>query len=143
GSMAFSEVPHAATAQRPADTPAPVPAIQEFDERRCKALMSVLTSIVWMTDAEGRFVSPQTSWTAYTGQTWAEQEGFGWFDAIHEVDRDDVANCLKEARERRGLYRAKGRLWHEPTQTYRHVQVRGVPLLGEDGSVQEWVGTCR
>jgi len=141
--MALSEPSRVARAQRPADAPSVVPDVEEFDERRCKALMSVLTSIVWMTDAEGRFVSPQPSWSAYTGQAWDEQQGHGWFQAVHEDDREEVSNCLREARERRSLYRTKGRLWHAPTQAWRHVQVRGVPLLNNDGSIQEWVGTCR
>jgi two-component system CheB/CheR fusion protein len=142
--MAFSKVKEAfTTTERPTEAPAGVPDILEFDERRCKALMSVLTSIVWITDPEGRFVSPQPSWSAYTGQAWPEQEGFGWFQAVHEDDRADVSRCLQEAQSRRSLYRAKGRLWHAPSQTWRHVQVRGVPLLRADGTIEEWVGTCR
>ena len=80
--------------------------VQDFDEARCKALMRVLTSIVWVADVDGSFSAPQASWSAYTGQTWAEQAGFGWMDAIHPDDVALLRECYVRARESKEIGRA-------------------------------------
>lgn len=121
----------------------PIPRTAYFDEERCRALMRVLTSIVWTADGEGRFTSPQPSWTAYTGQSWLEQQGHGWMKAVHPDDREQIASRLDEARRRRDLYQVGARLWHASSHAYRHVEARGVPIVDPAGAVVEWVGTCR
>jgi signal transduction histidine kinase len=40
------------------------------------------------------------------------------------------------------MYEETGRLWHAPSGQYRYVVVRAVPLLGNNYSVREWVGSC-
>jgi two-component system CheB/CheR fusion protein len=115
----------------------------QFDERRCEALMRILTSIVWVTDEEGRFTTAQSLWSDYTGQSWTEQKDFGWLNAVHPADRQNVCATMVEARKRKEVYFATGRLWHAGTQSYRHFEVRGAPILSHDGAIEEWVGTCK
>ncbi len=110
-------------------------------EERYRSLVSVLTSAPWTTDPEGRFVEPQDDWAAYTGQSWEEHAGFGWADALHPEDRERVAARWQEALAARTPYRSEGRVWHAASGCYRHFVARAVPLLGEDGSVKEWIGT--
>jgi PAS domain S-box-containing protein len=114
-----------------------------LNEARCAALMRVLTSIVWISDHEGRFVEPQPSWTDYTGQTWAEQQGFGWTNAVHPEDLPHVRECVESAKRSRTLYSASLRLWHASSHAYRHMEARGVPVFDEAGDLREWIGTCR
>src|SRR5262245_53647912 len=63
----------------------------EESEQRFRILIEALTSIVWVTDAEGRFAGAQDPWCAYTGQTPEAYAGFGWLEAIHPDDRASVA----------------------------------------------------
>jgi two-component system CheB/CheR fusion protein len=121
----------------------PFDSAPEFDEARCKALMRVLTSIVWVADPEGNFRSVQPSWSAYTGQSWPEQEGFGWLDAVHPEDVEGVRSRFELARQTSTCLMASGRLWHAATRSWRHCEARGVPILSSSGQVQEWVGTCK
>lgn len=117
--------------------------VQDFDEARCKALMRVLTSIVWVADVDGSFTAPQASWSAYTGQTWAEQAGFGWMDAIHPDDVAVLRECYVRARESKAPFLSSGRLWHAGTGAYRYFEARGVPIVDGRGEIREWVGTCK
>ncbi len=41
-------------------------------QSRHQALLDGTRVIVWTTDAEGKFVTPQVSWQLYTGQPWEE-----------------------------------------------------------------------
>jgi PAS domain S-box-containing protein len=111
-------------------------------EERYSSLLKAITSIVWTTDAAGRFVAPQPSWNAYTGQTWEESRGFGWANALHTEDRERVVQLWKLACQSRSFYKSEGRLWHASSGRYHHFEARGVPILDADGSVREWVGKC-
>jgi PAS domain S-box-containing protein len=110
-------------------------------EERYQSLLSVLSAIVWTADAEGQFSVPQSSWEAFTGQTWEEHRGFGWINAIHPEDRDDVVSGWRRARKEKVACEVLGRIRCGASGSYRHVVSRAIPLWGPHGSVREWVGT--
>ncbi|MEG4998962.1 PAS domain S-box protein [Microcoleus sp. B4-D4] len=109
-------------------------------EERYRSLIVATSQIVWTADAEGK-CPDLPSWRAYTGQTEAEVVGFGWLDAIHPDDGERTAQVWMEAAQTRSLYDIEYRL-RGADGNYRYFQVRGVPILNEDGSLREWVGTC-
>jgi PAS domain S-box-containing protein len=109
-------------------------------EERHRAVVSITTDILWRTDAAGDFVEPQESWEKYTGQPWEQHRGSAWVNAVHPDDRERVAAIWRRACEARSFYEVRCRMWHGPTQSWRHIIGRAVPLLNADGSVREWVG---
>jgi two-component system CheB/CheR fusion protein len=111
-------------------------------EERYRSLTQAITSVVWTTDPEGRFVTPQPSWSEFTGQRFEESRDFGWVDALHPDDRERLRKLWDAARASKTLYESEGRLWHAASGSYRHFEARGVPILATDGSVKEWVGKC-
>jgi PAS domain S-box-containing protein len=111
-------------------------------EDRFRSLLKAITSVVWTTDAEGRFVTPQPSWSEFTGQSWDELRDFGWLNALHPDDRERVRKLWEAARAAKTRYKSDGRLWHAASGSYRHFEARGVAILNPDGSVREWVGKC-
>jgi two-component system CheB/CheR fusion protein len=111
-------------------------------ESRYRSLTNVLTSVIWTTDAQARFIAPQEAWQKYTGQSWEQQQGNGWFQAVHPDDKDSVLASVVRALEAKDCYRANGRLWHEASRTYRYCEARGTPIFGESGEVTEWIGSC-
>lgn len=113
----------------------------ERSESRYRSLALASASIVWISDEEGVFVGEGTSWIAFTGQTPAQYAGWGWLDAIHPEDREYAADSWRRAVERKEVYYAEYRLLRHDGQ-YRRVTSRGVPVLGADGVLMEWVGAC-
>jgi len=114
-------------------------ALRESEERY-RAVSSVVTDIVWRTDAAGDYAEPQGSWEKYTGQTWEQHRDSGWVNAVHPDDRKRVAEIWRGACDTGSAYESRGRLWHAPTQSWRYYVGRAMPLLNRDGSVREWVG---
>jgi PAS domain S-box-containing protein len=110
-------------------------------EERYRSLVSATTSIVWTIDSEGAFVEPQSSWEAYTGQSWEEHKGFGWANALHPEDRERVLAGWFRCRDEQKTYDVEGRVWHAPSGEYRYFVARPAPVRNEDGSIREWVGT--
>jgi two-component system CheB/CheR fusion protein len=111
-------------------------------EQRFRLLVNVITDVPWVTDPRGAFIEPQPEWEAYTGQTWEQQQGFGWVEALHPDDRERVKSIWLESCASRTICEHQGRLWHASNREYRHYVARAAPLLDTDGSVREWVGTC-
>jgi PAS domain S-box-containing protein len=108
-------------------------------EERYRSLIAATSQMVWTADAEGR-APDLPSWRAYTGQTEAEMVGYGWLDAIHPDDRERTNQAWMEAVQTKSLYEIEYQI-RSADGNYRYFQVRGVPLLDEDGSIREWIGT--
>ncbi|MEG3973750.1 PAS domain-containing protein [Microcoleus sp. herbarium8] len=109
-------------------------------EERYRSLILAISQIVWTTDAEGR-CQDTPSMRAYTGQTEAEVVGFGWLDTIHPDDRERTNQVWMEAVQTKSLFDIEYRI-RAADGNYRYFQGRAVPILNEDGSIREWVGTC-
>ncbi len=108
-------------------------------EERYRSLIAATSQMVWITDAEGRCPDLPT-FRAYTGQTVDEVVGFGWLDAIHPDDRERTNQVWMEAVQTKSLYEIEYRI-RAADGNYRYFQARAVPILNEDGSIREWVGT--
>jgi PAS domain S-box-containing protein len=80
-------------------------------------------------------------WRAFTGQNVDQIQGWGWIGPIHPDDRDGTAEVWRQAVTTKTPYETEFRLRRHDGQ-YRHMAVRGVPIVGEDGEVREWGGTC-
>jgi PAS domain S-box-containing protein len=111
-----------------------------MSEERYRSLTSILSSVVWTTDAEGEFVVPQPEWEAFTGQTWEEHKGWGWLDAIHSDDRERVKSKWETALKSRSTFESEGRVWYAPGGEYHYYSARAIPLFNADGSIREWIG---
>ena len=107
---------------------------------RFRSLIEATSSVAWSADPTGRFVEPQPAWSAYCGQTWDELRDYGWANALHPEDRDRLVREVLQGAEDLQPHVFRGRMWHAPSQAYRHCTVRAVPMKDESGQVQEWVG---
>jgi len=110
-------------------------------EERYRSLMDVMTSVVWSVDAEGKVIAPQNSWEKYTGMTWREYRSFGWMKAFHNDDRVRLAAEWSAAIAGVRFFECEGRVWCTDADEFHYVQARAVPILNNDNSVREWVGT--
>ncbi|MGB7069814.1 MAG: PAS domain S-box protein [Pyrinomonadaceae bacterium] len=109
---------------------------------RFSSLVSLLTDVPWSTDSAGAFVTPQSAWLNYTGQTFEESRNYGWVNALHPDDRQHVTDRWTKALETGAVYHSEGRFWNAATNQYRYFEASAAPLLNPDSSVREWVGTC-
>ncbi|HEY0096453.1 MAG TPA: histidine kinase dimerization/phospho-acceptor domain-containing protein, partial [Archangium sp.] len=110
-------------------------------EARFRSLVVATSTILWTTDATGIFQEDSPTWCTFTGQSREQwRQGGGWLEAIHPEDRARASAAWKRAFSTRGLYGVAYRL-RRADGTYTPVVSRGVPVLEQDGSVREWVGS--
>ncbi|BBO33390.1 PAS domain S-box protein [Lacipirellula parvula] len=108
-------------------------------EARYRTLVEATTAIVWNTPESGEFETEQPAWTRFTGQTFAELQGWGWLDAVHPDDRRHTEQVWSNAIHDRTIYIVEHRLRRADGE-YRLMAVRAVPILNPNGSIREWVG---
>lgn len=113
----------------------------ERSEARYRSLTLASVSIVWIATDTGDFVAELPSWQAYTGQSRASYEGWGWLEAVHPEDRERVAATWREALALMAVYQSEFRLARHDGE-YRRVTARAVPVVSSDATFHEWVGTC-
>ncbi|MDY7013520.1 MAG: PAS domain-containing protein, partial [Cyanobacteriota bacterium] len=110
-------------------------------EEQFRSLVVATSQIIWTTDAEGRVVADTPTWRHFTGQTVAEVMEFGWLEAIHPDDRERIARVWMQAIQTQSFYEAEHRI-RAMDGRYRYFVTRATPILNEDGSIREWIGTC-
>jgi len=120
--------------------------LAEAENQRLKekygTLVTATSQIVWGATPEGLGISSEMlTWIAYTGQTEAEIEGWGWLDVVHPDDRPHSLEVWNAAVANRTIYQTEYRI-RGKDGIYRYFSVCGAPVLEEDGSIREWIGTC-
>jgi len=109
-------------------------------EARYRTLVQAISQIVWTRSPGGEFVERQPAWEEFTGQSLDEYLGSGWLEVVHEDDRLRVKQNWRRAVEAASPYYAEYRI-RTRDDVYRWVAVRAAPVLEEDGTVREWIGT--
>ncbi len=112
-----------------------------LSEQKFRSLVAATTSVVWNASEGGYFYHAQPSWKHYTGQSWESHAMFGWLEAIHPDDREGIRDSWYATIRGRSIFETSCRLWNAPSQQYRYVELRAVPILNADTSVYEWLGT--
>ncbi|WP_437778333.1 PAS domain S-box protein [Sorangium sp. So ce1097] len=108
-------------------------------EKRFRSMVEATAVVVWRTMPDGRVVEDSVSWRDFTGQRYEEWIGYGWLDAVHPDDRERAGAAWRGAVAARSRYEVEYRL-RRRDGSWAHTVARGVPLLADDGSIEEWVG---
>ncbi len=114
---------------------------EQLARQRFQSLIEATTIVVWTTGPQGDVLEDAPSWRAFTGQTWEEYRGQGYWAAIHPEDRVVAQNTWARCVRERTYFQTEYRL-RRVDGGYAYALARGVPLLNPDGTVREWVATC-
>lgn len=111
-----------------------------ISESRYRSLIVASTNIVWTASTDGNSFGDFPEWSAFTGQTHEEMQGYGWLNAIHPDDREASLRAWKAAIRADAVMENEERL-RRHDGVYRHMAVRAVPVRDSAGRTVEWVGT--
>lgn len=106
---------------------------------RFRAAVNAIHGVLWTNTPDGRMLGEQAGWASLTGQSAEEYQGYGWSNAVHPDDRAGSVASWQAAVAARSTYIWEHRvLRHDGV--YRTFSIRGVPIIGADGEIEEWVG---
>ena len=109
-------------------------------EERFRTLVEASAAIIWTADGSGAFVEPQLHWNRFTGQTTEESMGWGRLASIHPDDVERIKTMWRLAIETRTPIAAESRL-RRYDGVFRYMALSVAPVLREDGTIREWVGS--
>lgn len=109
-------------------------------QRRNRRLLDAITEVVWRADNGGNFDAEQAGWSQYTGQSPEEYRNLGWRRAFSEEAQDTLELAWARGSTTRDAFELETKLWHAPSESYRLVTFRAVPVASDEGEVLEWVG---
>ncbi len=113
---------------------------RQRSEERYRTLAEATAESVWLTSFGGTTLVKPDWWMRFTGQTWEEMRGLGWLDVVHLEDQARVLAAWEQLLADHQPYQQTYRLWHASGE-YRYVMIRAVPVLNDDGSIREVIGT--
>jgi PAS domain S-box-containing protein len=97
--------------------------------------------MLWISGADGLCTFFNREWLAFTGRSLADELGRGWWQGVHQDDRDRLARHSQRAAENRSPFTFEYRLRRADGQ-YRWVIGHGSPRLGPSGELIGYVGSC-
>jgi PAS domain S-box-containing protein len=109
-------------------------------EARFRNLADHAPVMVWVTDPTGFCTYLNRAWYAFTGQTEAEAEGFGWLEATHPDDKASAGETFLRANEKREAFRLEYRL-RRADGAYRWCIDAAAPRFSRDGEFLGYVGS--
>lgn len=106
---------------------------------RFRAAVKATRGVLWTNDADGRMVGTQSGWSALTGQTTEEYQGYGWTSAVHPDDAQATLDAWQEAvrQQRTFIFEHRVRRFDG---VWRLCAIRAVPVTDNGGAIVEWVG---
>ncbi|MEH1947998.1 MAG: ATP-binding protein [Nostoc sp.] len=96
--------------------------------------------MVWVTDTNSYCTYLSQSWYDFTGQTEETGLGFGWLNAVHPEDSNDVRNVFLEASSSYSAFRLEYRLRRKDGE-YRSCIDAANPWFGVDGEFKGYIGS--
>ncbi|MFL5339802.1 MAG: PAS domain S-box protein [Gemmataceae bacterium] len=108
-------------------------------ERRYRALVQATPQAVWSSGA-GADADGAAWWSELTGREYPAGDAWAWLPAVHPDDRERARMAWDEALRSRTRYNIEYRV-QSAAGDYRHIAACCIPLLSEDGQLEEWIGT--
>jgi PAS domain S-box-containing protein len=115
--------------------------VLQRSEREFRSLAESMPQMVWVTGPEGRNIYVNQQWVDYTGLTREESRGEGWASVFHPDDRQGTWDGWQRATRHRDTYARECRV-RRADGVYRWWLIRGVPMVGANGEISKWFGTC-
>ena len=116
-------------------------AVQE-SERHLRFMADSMPQLVWTANSEGHNDYFNQQWYDYTGMRPGAPTSDVWEKLIHPDDKAKVWKKWQAAFKSTEPYEIESRLYHAESKAYRWVMTRAVPLIGDEGKVIKWYGTC-
>jgi diguanylate cyclase (GGDEF)-like protein/PAS domain S-box-containing protein len=109
-------------------------------EARFRNMADHSPAIMWITNPDGRHTYLNTRWLDLTGQSEADIENHGWFEAIHPEERLSCQRLFTEAQDRKTPFRVEFRI-RTKEAGWRWVLDAAAPRWDADGAFLGFVGS--
>ncbi|RPD49587.1 PAS domain S-box protein [Hymenobacter sediminis] len=111
----------------------------QASEAEFRTLINAAPALVWIGAPTGEITYFNHRWYEYTGQSNTEAIGYGWTEATHAEDWEQLAPSWEHSQRTGQVYEGEVRYRRHDGQ-YRWHTFRALPRLGIDGQIAAWYG---
>ncbi|MGH3001413.1 MAG: ATP-binding protein, partial [Gaiellaceae bacterium] len=115
--------------------------LRRITAEQYRQLADAMPQIVWTADSAGSATYYNRRWFEYTGMTEGEVDGHAWSQITHPDDLPRAIARREQTLEGGGIFEIEYR-FRGADGTYRWHLGRAVPIRGDDGRVDFWIGTA-
>lgn len=112
----------------------------QASEQRFRTLVDSLPQLIWTCSPEGRCDFLSRQWAEYTGVPEADLLGYAWLKRVHPDDLAMLDAEWRAAVARGDRFDTAFRIRRRDGE-YRWFAARALPLRGEPGEPERWLGT--
>ena len=109
-------------------------------ERNFASIINAIPTPTWSARPDGYRDFLSQGWLDFAGLSPGQAQGWGWLDAIHAEDRDNLMRCWQTAIASGTPVDTEARL-RRFDKVYRWNLIRANPWRDESGSIVKWYGT--
>ncbi|MFA0961646.1 PAS domain S-box protein [Roseivirga sp. BDSF3-8] len=109
-------------------------------EKRFRTFADTAPAPLWVTNAQSKCTFISQEWTEITGMPYEESLGFGWLDAVHPDDFEEIRKDFLEYNRQEVPFRLEYRLRLKSGE-YHHVIDAGKPTWDDQGKFSGYVGS--
>jgi PAS domain S-box-containing protein len=115
--------------------------LENEGERRLEEVADGAPLLMWRVDKTYACEWVNRTWLEFTGRNLEQELGWGWIEGIHPEDRalikSEYLGLVKQSEPFSFMYRLR-----RADGEYRSVLGHALPVIGADGALAHWVGTC-
>ncbi len=110
-------------------------------EARYRFLADAIPHMVYVVDANGKYVFANQKWQEYSGMTYQEALAENWASLVPPSDLQRISGIWERCRTQGEVYETEFRMRRASDGEYRWLLTRAVPMRNDSGEIVEWVGT--
>jgi PAS domain S-box-containing protein len=114
---------------------------QRTSEHNLAAIINTIPTTAWTARPDGYCDFLNQGWVDYTGLTAEKAQGWGWAEAIHPDDREQLVEVWQSSLGSGIPVDTEARI-RRFDSSYRWFLIRANPLKDEAGNILKWYGTC-
>jgi len=117
-------------------------ALQHANERKLRDLIEAIPQLLWIADPDGTILMHNRRWLDYSGlPADLHHSPEKLTSVLHPEDVPRYWESWEMAREGGEIFESESRLLRKRDNTYRWHLCRAVPARGENGQIEQWLGT--
>ena len=110
-------------------------------EELLRNITSASPTALWMSDEQGSIIYVNETWTSWCNNTFEENMGDGWMDAIYAADRPLVKSRFNTSIQEKIQFEVEFRIEHADGKLHWCVAI-GEPQYREHGNFTGLIGSC-
>ncbi|MFN0047584.1 MAG: PAS domain-containing protein [Cytophagales bacterium] len=113
----------------------------EESSEQIKVILEAIPQMTWINDSNGEVIYFNSKWYEFTGATFEQSKGLGWYQYLHADDVEQTSHEWNKALATGRLFQVENRWKKQSDNAYHWMLARAVCIKNIEGEIINWVCT--